>query len=124
MQQKAIILVMDDETVIRDVTTRMLELLGYETVEVEDGTQALEKLRGEDHHIGAALFDLTVPGGMGGREAVVELRKFNSELPVFSSSGYSDDPVMADPRLYGFTDSIAKPYRLKELSSLLARYLG
>jgi CheY-like chemotaxis protein len=102
----------------------MLDLLGFNTVEAADGAQAVEMLRSDDEGtIKAALLDLTVPGGMGGRDAVIEVRAFNTDLPVFSSSGYSDDLVMADPGSYGFTDSIAKPYRMKDLSELLERYL-
>jgi CheY-like chemotaxis protein len=123
-QDRPTILVMDDERVIRDVTAQMLDLLGFNTVEAADGAQAVEMLRSDDEGtIKAALLDLTVPGGMGGRDAVIEVRAFNTDLPVFSSSGYSDDLVMADPGSYGFTDSIAKPYRMKDLSELLERYL-
>lgn len=123
-QNRQTVLIMDDERVIRDVTSQMLDLLGFNTVEAADGKQAVEMLRGDDEGtIKAAFFDLTVPGGMGGRDAVIEVRKFKTDLPIFSSSGYSDDLVMAHPESYGFTDSIAKPYRIKDLSELLARHL-
>jgi CheY-like chemotaxis protein len=123
-QNRKTVLIMDDERVIRDVTAQMLDLLGFNTVEAADGKQAVEMLRDDNEGIiKAAFFDLTVPGGMGGRDAVIEVRKFRTDLPIFSSSGYSDDLVMAHPESYGFTDSIAKPYRIKDLSQLLARHL-
>jgi FixJ family two-component response regulator len=69
----------------------------------------------------AAVLDLTIPGGMGGRETVVELLKECPDMPVFASSGFSEDPVMARPRDYGFVDSIRKPYRKNELAEVLNR---
>jgi FixJ family two-component response regulator len=58
---------------------------------------------------------------MGGRETVVELLKECPDMPVFASSGFSEDPVMARPRDYGFVDSIRKPYRKNELAEVLNR---
>jgi len=70
----------------------------------------------------AAIMDLTIPGGMGGRETVSQLRKNNKNLTVFVSSGYSEDPVMADPAKYGFTDRIQKPFRIADLQDLFSRH--
>jgi len=67
--------------------------------------------------------DLTIPEGMGGKAAVSEIRKLNPEIPIFVVSGYSDDPVMANPAAYGFTSSICKPFRKKELAEMLEKYI-
>jgi DNA-binding NtrC family response regulator len=67
------------------------------------------------------IFDLTVPGGMGGIEAVKEVRKFDKEIPVFVISGYADDPALKDPANYGFTASISKPFTMEELSEMLEK---
>ena len=72
----------------------------------------------------AALFDLTIPGQMGGKEAVIEIRKICPDIPIFASSGYSEDAIMANPTEFGFTDSIAKPFKLEELSNLLVKYVA
>ena len=84
--------------------------LGFESIE------ALNKLA-------AMILDLTIKGGMGGRETIAEIRKLDSHLPVFVTSGYAEDPVMADCGQFGFTDCIRKPFRLEELSQLLNRHL-
>ena len=67
--------------------------------------------------------DLTIPYGMGGKTAVSEIRKLNTEIPIFVASGYSDDPVMTNPAAYGFTTSICKPFRKKELAKMLEKYI-
>jgi len=67
---------------------------------------------------------LTVPGGMGGKEAIEEIRKIDPGVKAVVSSGYSDDPVMADYQDYGFSGVIAKPYRLAELSRVLNNVLA
>jgi CheY-like chemotaxis protein len=70
------------------------------------------------------VFDLTVPGGMGGKEAVVEVRKIAPKTPVFVASGYADDPVMAHPGDFGFTASLRKPFRRSEFARMLESHLG
>jgi CheY-like chemotaxis protein len=69
------------------------------------------------------VFDLTVPGGMGGKDAVAEIRKLNIVTPVFVASGYADDSVMKNPEQYGFTASICKPFRRIELIEMLSKYI-
>ena len=71
-----------------------------------------------------AILDLTIPGGDGGLKAVSRLREMDPNLMIFASSGYSNDPIMSDPEKYGFTDSIRKPYRMKELADFLNKHLG
>ena len=60
---------------------------------------------------------------MGGGEAIGHVKKMLPELPVFVSSGYSDDPVIANPTMYGFKDSIRKPYSSQEIADMLAKYI-
>ncbi|MCF7952890.1 MAG: hypothetical protein K9K78_02275, partial [Spirochaetales bacterium] len=71
----------------------------------------------------AAFFDLTVPGGMGGKETLTHVRKVYKKMPIFASSGYSEDPIISSPQQYGFTDSIAKPFKIEELAALLEKHL-
>jgi CheY-like chemotaxis protein len=68
------------------------------------------------------ILDMTIPGGMGGKEATAEIRKLNAEIPVFVASGYADDPVMKNPAEFGFTASLCKPFRMAELAKLLNEY--
>lgn len=119
------VLIMDDEYFIREIISQMLEHMGYEAIQTSDGNTMIEKfveynLKPEFRFV---VLDLTIPGGMGGREAVAEIRKINPDIPVFASSGYSNDKVMSDPCAYGFTDSIRKPFTVNELSELLNRHL-
>ncbi len=118
------VLVMDDDDIVRQVAGSMLTHLGYEPILTCDGREALERahaLLAERAQLSAAMLDLTVRAGVGGRETVRPLRQLIANLPIIASSGYSDDPVMADPAQFGFTASLHKPFRLNELGDLLAR---
>jgi two-component system, cell cycle sensor histidine kinase and response regulator CckA len=122
-----IFLVMDDEEAIRDVMKMMLESFGYEVVLKEDGKDAVNFFMTEtkaNRKITGMIFDLTIPGGMGGKEAIGEIRKICLDTPVFVASGYSVDPIMSNPGKYGFSASIRKPFRGSELSELLEKHLN
>jgi len=120
------ILVMDDENFIREIADNMLTMMGYSVTTANDGREAIRllieaKKRGETFN--AAFLDLTIPGGMGGRETVTVIRKIYPGMPVFATSGFSEDYTMSNPEDYGFAASIRKPYRKNELSELLNRHL-
>jgi len=117
------ILIMDDEEFLRHIAGTLLREMGYQVVEARSGEEAVKLLTEPGAPaIDAAIFDLTIPGGMGGKDAIVQVRKKLPDLIVFVSSGYSEDPVMAQPQQYGFTDSLCKPYRKSELAAMLNRY--
>lgn len=123
---KGNILVMDDEMMIRELALEMLRVIGYGTAVAEDGAEAVrlfKEARETGSSFDAVIMDLTVPGGMGGKEAVQKLIEIDSKAKVIASSGYSNDPVMSEYKKYGFVDVIAKPYRIKELSEVLHRCL-
>jgi CheY-like chemotaxis protein len=120
------ILVMDDEEILRETIANILEFFGYTVVCRENGKNAIDFFSKDfkaDRKIVAMIFDLTITGGMGGKEAVAEIRKIAPDIPVLVSSGYADDPVMAEPARYGFTDSICKPFTINELIEMLNRHL-
>jgi PAS domain S-box-containing protein len=119
-------LIMDDEEVIREVVFAMLTSLGYTVTSVENGREALDFIKSETtagRTLAGAIFDLTVPGGMGGREAVGELRTTGLTIPVFAASGHAEDPVIADPGRFGFTASIRKPFVKRDLVRMLRKHL-
>ena len=121
------IIVMDDEDAIRRTYREMLESLGFSVVCQNDGKAAVDFYRSEveaKRSYAAMIFDLTIPGGMGGIEAVAEVRKFDGKIPVFVASGYADDPVITDPAKYGFTASLSKPFTIEELSEMLNKNMA
>ena len=120
------ILVMDDEETVLEIAGEMLSHLGYESVFARDGGEAIElylKAREAGFPFRAILADLTIPGGIGGREMVEALGEIDPEIRAIVSSGYCNDPVMSDFRSYGFCGVISKPYRIGEMSKLLSEVL-
>ncbi len=121
------VLLMDDEAIIRDVGSQMLACLGYEVDVARDGNEAIrlyreKKERGEPYDV--VIMDLTVRGGMGGREAIKKLLEFDPQARVIVSSGYSNDPIMAEYGRYGFRGVVAKPYKLQDLSRVLDQVMN
>ncbi|MBK8475712.1 MAG: response regulator [Opitutaceae bacterium] len=119
-------LVLDDEESIRRLATAMLGRLGLETVAVADGADALrayaEALH-QGHPFALVILDLTIPGGLGGEETMRELLKIDPEVRAIVSSGYSNNPVLADHRSYGFKGMVSKPYELADLGLVVDRLL-
>jgi len=117
---KGIVYVLDDEEVMREALADMLTSFGYEVVSCENGEEIVAAVKCSDASRNTAcIFDLTVRGGMGGIETLREIRLLDTRIPVFVTSGYSEDPVMADPKKYGFAASIRKPFRRSELIEML-----
>jgi PAS domain S-box-containing protein len=117
------VLFMDDEAQVREVVHQMLEHLGWQVECAADGREAVERYHralAAGRRFDVVVLDLTVPGGMGGREAVRQLRELDPELRAIVSSGYSNDTVLADYRSHGFFGMVAKPYRLDDLERVLS----
>ena len=114
------IMVMDDEEMIRNLLQTQLASLGHETVLVIDGKQLInkyQKLQDSGTPVDLVIMDLTIPGGMGGQEASQQLLQLDPEARIIVASGYSNDPVMANYREYGFCAAVAKPFDLEELKT-------
>jgi PAS domain S-box-containing protein len=116
------VLVMDDEESVRDIAGEMLKHISYTVELAEDGKEALElfmKAKDSGAPFEVVILDLTVAGGMGGKETIKELIKIDPKAKVIVSSGYSDDPVLSNFRKYGFSGVVSKPYTIQELSIVL-----
>ncbi len=117
---------MDDDEMVLSMAGRMLTRLGYDAELAREGSEAI-KLFEEACESGApfdaVILDLTIRGGMGGREVVGRLREIDPEVKAIVSSGYSNDPVMADFEAHGFVGVIPKPYEMRSLSEMLKRVI-
>jgi CheY-like chemotaxis protein len=104
----------------------MLQKLGYDPVYATSGEEAVkiyqESIRGQDP-VKLVIMDLTIPGGLGGKETIALLTKINPKIKAIVSSGYSTDPVMAEFKEHGFSGVVRKPYRLHELSEIIDHVL-
>jgi len=121
------VLLMDDEESIRGVAGEILSILGYEVEPARDGGEAVRlylEAMSSSHPFDAVILDLTVQGGMGGAEAIERLRQINPEIRALVSSGYSNDPIMADYSKYGFSGVAVKPYTPKELGDALRNVMA
>ncbi|MBN1968556.1 MAG: PAS domain S-box protein [Candidatus Delongbacteria bacterium] len=120
------VLILDDEPFIREIVEEVLKGEDFDVYAAKDGESALNisrELQSKNLKIDLAILDLTIPNGLGGKEIVKELSEINPRIIKIASSGYSDDPVISNPKSFGFTDSIQKPYRTAELLKLIANYL-
>lgn len=118
------ILLMDDEKMVTDVASRILNHMGYDVDTAPDGQTAIELYRtamDTEKPYDVVIFDLTIPGGMGGLEAIQKLIKIDPQVKAIVSSGYSTDPVMSDFRRYGFSEVLPKPFTISSLGSVLAK---
>ena len=120
------ILIMDDEADIREAAGEALTFLGDEISLAENGIKTIElykKAIESRNPFDVVIMDLIIPGGMGGKETVKKLIEIDPHIKAIVSSGYSNDPVIADFEKYGFRDFIIKPYKVEDLGKVLHRVL-
>ena len=123
---KGKLLVMDDEELIRDLASELLTALGYEVVLAKDGAEAVALYRRgmeTNRPFDLVIMDLTVPGGMGGQEAIGKLRAIDPGIKALVSSGYSNDHVMANFQEHGFLGVLPKPYGIQQVGKALREAL-
>jgi PAS domain S-box-containing protein len=118
------VMIMDDEEMIRTLTESMLESCGYEVVHAKNGEEALELYKGAMNDalpIDVVIMDLTIPGGWGGQETISILKEIDPSVTAIVSSGYSNDPVMANFKDYGFKGCLTKPYLMGALTDAVSK---
>jgi CheY-like chemotaxis protein len=121
------VLLMDDDEMILDATGRMLRHLGYAADCARSGQEAVSLYRAardRGRPFDAVIMDLTIPAGMGGKDAFAALRELDPNVTAIVSSGYADEPVLADHRRHGFAGALPKPYTLRELGEVLHESLA
>jgi len=122
MAAKGKVLLMDDEQVILDVTNEVLRFLGYDVMFAKDGEAAIELYRQEQARgspFDLVILDLSVPEGVGGKEAFERLHAIDPQAKVVISSGFTNDPMLTNYASYGLDGVLAKPYRITEIKALL-----
>ncbi|MCF6246731.1 MAG: PAS domain S-box protein [Desulfobacula sp.] len=121
------ILIMDDDQLVLDVTERILKKLGHTVTSCKNGNDVItlyKKAMKNGHGFDIVIMDLTIPGGMGGREANQKLLKIDPLATVVVASGYSTDPVLANFIDYGFKAVITKPYTVEKINQVIDNALS
>lgn len=117
------ILVMDDEMLVRNTLQELISHLGYDVLCAKDGNETLSLYKEAIKNgspFDLVIMDLIIPGGMGGKETIKKLIEIHPEVKAIVSSGYSNDPIMANFKTYGFSGVLKKPVTINELSSTLS----
>jgi len=121
------ILIMDDEAGVRKLAGRVLKKLGYDVDCASDGEEAIvlyKEAKRKNWPFDLIIMDLTIPGGMGGIDALAVIQQIDPEVKAIVSSGYSNDPVMANHEAYGFKACVVKPYRPNQLANVIVGVLS
>ncbi len=120
------ILIMDDEDIIREMAVRILTRFGYTVEEASDGKEAIQKYEAAFHTgktFDLVILDLTIPGGMGGRENIEHIRRTDPKSILVVSSGYSNDDLMANPEKFGINAVLSKPYTIESMTKIVREVL-
>lgn len=121
------ILLMDDEDDILEIVSETLTQSGFTVECAKDGREAVDKYKKAMESgtpFKAVILDLTIRGGMGGRDAVKNLLAIDPSVKAIASSGYSSDPITSDLRKYGFSGVLIKPYRIEDVERVLLQVIG
>jgi len=115
------ILVMDDEVIIRKMLDKILKKLNYDVTLTKSGEEAVKEYKNNKYDL--AIFDISIPTGMGGDEALAKILNFDKNAKIIATSGYSTNANIKGYKEIGFIDFIAKPYKITELESKLNKFL-
>ncbi|MCX7857195.1 MAG: PAS domain S-box protein [Deltaproteobacteria bacterium] len=126
-QAKGKVLIMDDEEMVRNVTKEILSSFGFQVKCAKNGLEAVELYRkafmnGDPFDL--VILDLTVQGGIGGRETLAWIKEIDPDVKAIITSGYTYDPALISYKEYGFVGAITKPFEVGALLTLLENVLG
>ena len=119
-------LLLDDDERVRETASRMIEKIGYSVATTSDGAEAIDRYKRaleDGQPFDVVILDLTIPGGMGGKDALAGILALDPAATAIVSSGYGDDPVMSKPADHGFKGVVAKPYTMQQLEAVLQQVL-
>ena len=120
------ILVLEDEPAIIKILDKMLRHMKLQPTFTLNGSETIEEYKNameNDQGFNLVLIDLTIPGGLGGKDTIIVLQKLDPDVKAIVSSGYSNNPIMSRPKEYGFQDVLKKPFTLRELREIIMKYL-
>jgi PAS domain S-box-containing protein len=121
------LLLMDDDLEVVEVTTKYLRLSGYRVDSTLDGEAALaayQEARAAGDPYALVILDLTIPGGLGGKEVIASLKDIDPEVKAIVFSGYTDDLVITNFAEYGFVAACSKPLLLSEMKEVINSVLA
>ncbi|OGS06200.1 MAG: hypothetical protein A2204_06510 [Elusimicrobia bacterium RIFOXYA1_FULL_47_7] len=121
------VLIMDDEDLIRNTMGRILNHLGYSAGFARNGEEAISvfsEARNSGQPFDAVILDLTIPGGFGGKDVLAKMLKMDPSVKALVFSGYSNDPIVANFKEYGFSGVLPKPCKIEDMSKALFNILG
>jgi CheY-like chemotaxis protein len=126
-QGRGKVLVMDDEEAVREIAVNMLRYMGYEVEFAIEGMEVIKRYKEakevkQPFH--AVILDLTVQGGMGGKETIKRLKEIDPNVKAIVSSGYSNDPIIFEFEQHGFKGALTKPYNFLKLSETISRVMS
>ena len=116
------ILLLDDEPAICEITEILLKRLGYDPVITSEGEEtvtAYRKAMLENKRFDGVILDLSIPGGMGGKEVIKELLAMDPDVKALVTSGDANDPAIVEYTMFGFSGVLLKPYNRAALDSAI-----
>jgi PAS domain S-box-containing protein len=119
------ILVMDDDDAVRTVVSQILRGYGYQVLCVASGNETIQLYKEalSDAPFDVVIMDLTIPGGMGGKDVLTLLQDIDPSIKAIVTSGYSNDPIMSDYSDYGFAGVIAKPFVIDDFINVIEKVI-